>query len=38
MEKKIRQVSLKISEILKYLVLGLEIIWYGCWLSGFGVD
>lgn len=38
MEKKIRQVSLKISEILKYLVLGLEIIWYDCWLSGFGVD
>lgn len=36
--KKIKQVSLKISEFLKYLVLGLEIIWYDCWLSGFGVD
>lgn len=36
--KKIRQVSLKISESLKYLVLGLEIIWYDCWLSDFGVD
>lgn len=35
--EKIRQVSLKISEILKYLVLRLEVSWYDCCLGGFGV-